>query len=376
MKMKRYRAVSSLAAAAWVALALLPAAAADLTVYFGTHTAGPGKGFSVSHFDTVTGALSKPEFLLETPAPAYFVIAPGGRRLYSCNSTGFVSAYAIDPATAQLKLINQKPSGGGDPSYISLDRTGHYVLVANFASGNVAVWALDPNGSLGERTAFVQHKDSSVNPQQQLQAHAHSIRVDPTNRFALAGDTGLDRLFVYKFNVKDGSLTANDPPFVKAAPGANPRHVAFHPNGRWLYVLTEAGSTIMLFNWDTKRGALSEVQTVSTLPKDFQGKSACAEIQVHPSGRFVYASNRGRDSIAVFSVDAKTGRLTLIQDVPSGGKTPRNFDMDPTAHWLLVTNHDSNTAMVFRIDQQTGKLTPAGQPVDVPSPYCPRFLAR
>jgi len=373
---KRYRAVSLPAAAAWLALALWPAAAADLTVYFGTHTAGPGKGFSVSHFDTLTGALSKPEFLLETPAPAYFVIAPGGRRLYSCNSTGFVSAYSIDPATAQLKLINQKPSGGGDPSYISLDRTGHYVLVANFASGNVAVWALEPDGSLGERTAFVQHKDSGANPQQQLQAHAHSIRVDPTNRFALAGDTGLDELIVYKFNVKDGSLTPNDPPFVRAAPGANPRHVAFHPNGRWLYVLTEAGSTIMLFNWDAKRGALSEVETVSTLPKDFQGKSACAEIEVHPSGKFVYASNRGRDSIAVFSVDAKSGRLTLIQDVPSGGKTPRNFDMDPSAHWLLVTNHDSNTAMVYRIDQQTGKLTPTGQPVEVASPYCPRFLAR
>ena len=369
----RFRAVLLLGAAAWAALAVPPAAAADLTVYFGTHTAGPGKGFSVSHFDTVTGALSKPEFLLETPAPAYFIIAPGGRYLYSCNSTGFVSAYSIDPATAHLKLINQKPSGGGDPSYISLDRTGRYVLVANFASGNVAVWALAPDGSLGERTAFVQHGDSA-NPQ--LQAHAHSIRVDPSNRFALAGDTGLDELIVYKFNAKDGSLAPNDPPFVKAAPGANPRHVAFHPNGRWLYVLTEAGSTIMLFNWNNERGALSEVETVSTLPKDFQGKSACAEIEVHPSGKFVYASNRGRDSIAVFSVDAKTGRLTLIQDVPSGGKTPRNFDMDPSAHWLLVTNHDSNTAMVFRIDQQTGKLTPTGQPVDAPSPYCPRFLAR
>jgi 6-phosphogluconolactonase len=372
MTIGRYRAVLLPAAAAWAALALSPAVAADLTVYFGSHTAGPGKGFSVSHFDTVTGALSKPEFLLETPAPAYFIIAPGGRRLYSCNSTGFVSAYSIDPATAQLKLIDQKPSGGGDPSYISLDQTGHYVLVANFASGNVAVWALAPDGSLGERTAFVQHTD----PQRQLQPHAHSIRVDPSNRFALVGDTGLDKLFVYKFNAKDGSLAPNDPPFVGAAPGANPRHVAFHPNGRWLYVLTEAGSTIMLFDWDAMRGPLSEVQTVSTLPKDFQGQSACAEIEVHPSGKFVYASNRGRDSIAVFSVDARTGRLTLIQDVPSGGKTPRNFDMDPSAHWLLATNHDSNTAMVFRIDQETGRLTPTWQPVTVPAPYCPRFLAR
>ena len=185
----------------------------------------------------------------------------------------------------------------------------------------------------------MQHTGSSVNPQRQSHAFAHSIRVDPTNRFVLVADLGLDKLFVYKFNVKDGSLTPNDPPFVKAAPGSGPRHVVFHPNGRWVYLITEMGSTIMLFNWDTQRGALSEVETVSTLPKDFQGKSACAEMQVHPSGKFVYASNRGRDSIAVFSVDAKTGRLTLIQDVPSGGKTPRNFDMDPTR--ALVAGDES-----------------------------------
>jgi 6-phosphogluconolactonase len=374
--MKRNRAISWLAAAAWAALAVWPAAAADLTVYFGSHTAGPGKGFSASHFDTVTGALSKPEFLLETPAPAYYIIAPGGRRLYSCNSTGFVSAYSIDPASAQLKLINQKPSGGGDPSYISLDRTGRYVFVANYEGGNIAVWALAPDGSLGERTAFVQHTGSSVNPQRQTHAYAHSIRVDPTNRFVLVADLGLDKLFVYKFNVKDGSLTPNDPPFAKSAPGSGARHVEFHPNGRWVYLITEMADTIMLFDWDSKRGALTEVQTVSTLPKDFQGVSTCAEVRVHPSGKFVYASNRGRDSIAVFSVDSKTGKLTFIEDVPSGGKMPRNFDMDPTAHWMLVANYESNNVMVFRIDQQTGKLTPTGQPVTAPSPYCPRFLVR
>jgi 6-phosphogluconolactonase len=313
---------------------------------------------------------------LETPAPAYYVIAPGGRRLYSCNSTGFVSAYSIDPATAKLKLMNQMSSGGGDPSYISLDQTGHYVLAANFDSGNVGVWALAPDGSLGARTALVTDTDKSLTPQEQLKARAHSIRVDPTNRFALVGDTGLDKLFVYKFNVKDGTLTPGNPPFVGAAPGANPRHTVFHPNGHWLYVLTEYGSSIMFFNWDGQRGALSEVETVSTLPKDFHGKNGCAEIMFHPSGKFIYASNRGHNSIAVFSVDPKTGRLTLIQNVPSGGKEPRNFDLDPSAHWLLATNHDSNNAMVFRIDQQTGKLTPVGQPVTVPYPFCPRFLAR
>jgi 6-phosphogluconolactonase len=374
--MKRFRAVFLPAATACVALAVLPAAAKDLTVFFGTHTAGPGKGFSISHFDTLTGELSNPEFVLETPAPAYFVIAPGGHRLYSCNSTGFVSAYSISPYSARLKLINQKPSGGGDPSYISLDRTGRYVLVANYDGGNIAVWALAKDGSLGERTAFVQHTGSGVNPQRQSHAFAHSIVVDPTNRFALVADLGLDRLFVYRFNVKDGSLTPNDPPFARSAPGSGARHVVFHPNGRWVYLITEMGSTIMLFDWDSKTGALTEMQTISTLPKDFHGVSMCAEVRVHPSGRFVYASNRGRDSIALFMVDPQSGRLTWIEDVPSGGKTPRNFDFDPSAHWLLVTNHDSDTAMVFRINQQTGRLTPAGDPVEVPSPYCPRFLMK
>ncbi|HWJ19020.1 MAG TPA: lactonase family protein [Geobacterales bacterium] len=368
--------VSLRVAAACVATALSTAAGADLTVYIGTHTAAPGKGFSVAHFDTVTGALSKPEFLLETPAPAYFVIAPGGRRLYSCNSTGFVSAYSIDPATARLALINQEPSGGGDPSYISLDRTGHYVFVANYDGGNIAVWAIQPDGSLGDRTAFVQHTGSSVDPRRQTHAYAHSIVVDPTNRFVLVADLGLDKLFVYRFNVKDGSLSPNDPPFARSAPGSGARHVVFHPNGRWVYLITEMGNTIILFNWDTKNGTLSEVQTTPTLPKDFQGVSTCAEVRVHPSGRFVYASNRGHDSIAVFSVDAHTGRLTPIQHVPSGGKTPRNFEMDPTARWMLVTNHGNEKPMVFRIDQETGKLTPVGQPVDVPAPFCPRFLAR
>jgi 6-phosphogluconolactonase len=218
-----------------VALALLPAAAADLTVYFGTHTAGPGKGFSVSHFDTVTGALSKPEFLLETPAPAYFVIAPGGRRLYSCNSTGFVSAYSIDPATAQLKLINQKPSGGGDPSYISLDRTGHYVLVANYDGGNIAVWALAPDGSLGERTAFVQHTGSGVNPQRQSHATRTRFGWIPPTALCWWRTLGLDKLFVYKFNVKDGSLR----PTIRRSR----RRLRARAHGTWHFTPTGAGFT-------------------------------------------------------------------------------------------------------------------------------------
>ncbi len=347
---------------------------ADLTVLFGTHTAAPGKGFSVSHFNTETGALKAPEFLLEAPAPAYFILTPDGRRLYTCNSTGFISSYSVDRATNKLTLINQVSSGGGDPSYISFDRTGKYVLVANYATGNIGVWMLSADGSIGNRTAFVQHTGSGVNPQRQAHAFAHSIIVDPSNRFVLVGDLGLDKLFVYKFNVKDGSLTPNDVPSASVAPGAGARHVVFHPNGRWVYLITEMGSTIIQFNWDGRRGHLTEQKTVSTLPPDFKGTSACAEVRVRPDGKYVYASNRGHDSIAVFSVDAQTGGLTPIQHIGSGGKTPRNFDFDPSGQWLLVTNHGSNTAAVFRIDQKAGTLTATGSPISVPSPFCPRFL--
>ena len=358
-----------------LALALSHAASGeDLFVYFGTHTAGPGKGFSLAHFDTATGALSKPEFLLEAPAPAYFIIAPDGKHLYTCNSTGFVSAYAIDRATAHLTLLNQVPSGGGDPSYISLDRTARYVFVANYAGGNIAAWKLEPDGSIGARTAFVQHTGSGVNPQRQSHAFAHSIRVDLTNRFVLVGDLGVDKVFVYKFDVKDGSLTPNDPPFVSVKPGSGARHVVFHPNGRWVYLITELGNTVIQFDWDAERGRLKELQTVSTLPADFKGTSNCSEIMIHPNGKFLYGSNRGHDSIAVFAIDAKSGRLTPIEYVPSGGQTPRNFDFDPSGRWMLVTNHGNNMAMVFRVDETTGKLTPVGKPVEVPYPFCPRFL--
>jgi 6-phosphogluconolactonase len=345
-------------------------------VYFGTHRAGSNIGFSLAHFDTDTGALTKPEFLIEAKEPAFFTIHPDGRHLYTCNSgsPGGVSAYEIDPHTGRLTLLNQQPAGGADTSYISLDKTERYALSANYAGGNIAVFALRPDGILGERTAFVQHTGSSVNPQRQTHAYAHSIITDPSNRFALAADLGVDKVFVYQFNEKDGSLKPNDPPSATVAPGSGPRHVKFHPNGRWVYVINEIASTVTAFNWNSTNGTLAEFQTVSTLPADFKGTSTCAEVEVHPNGKFLYGSNRGHDSLAVFAVDQKSGKLTLIEHVPSGGKTPRNFAFDPTGKWILCTNHGSDNAVVFRVDENTGKLTQTGQPVPVPNPFCERFL--
>jgi len=350
--------------------------AADMYVYFGTHSSGPGIGFSIAHFDTDTGTLTKPRFLTEAVEPAFFVIHPDGQHLYTCNSgsPGGVSAYKIERATGQLTLLNKEPAGGGDPSYICLDHTGRHVLFANYEGGNIAVFALKPDGSLGERTAFVQHTGSSVDPRRQKHAYAHSIIVDPTNRFALVADLGVDRLFVYRFDEKTGSLQPNDPPFAIIRPGSGPRHVKFHPNGRWVYLISEMGCTVTAFHWDSAHGALTEFQTVSTLPADFKGISNCAEIEVHPNGRFLYGSNRGHDSLAVFTIDPDTGRLALLEHVSTQGKTPRNFAFDPTGKWIICTNHGSDNAVVFRVDEATGRLTPAGPPVSVPSPFCERFL--
>ena len=362
--------------AAAAAVLALPAPAADTFVYFGSHSPRPGTGFSLAHFDTDTGVLTKPEFLLEAKEPAYFVIHPDGRHLYTCNSgpPGGVSAYAIEPHTGRLTLLNRVLAGGVDTSYLSLDRTSRYALAANYDGGNIAVFALKPDGTIGDYTAFVQHTGSSVNPQRQTHAYAHSIIPDPANRFALVADLGVDKLFVYRFDEATGALAPNSPAFVTIAPGSGPRHVKFHPNGRWVYLINEIASTVVAFNWDGVKGTLAEFQTISTLPPDFTGTSTCAEVEVHPNGKFLYGSNRGHDGLAVFAIDAATGRLTSVEHVSSGGKTPRNFAFDPTAHWIICTNHGSDNAVVFRVDENTGRLTRTGEPVSVPGPFCERFL--
>jgi 6-phosphogluconolactonase len=355
---------------------ITPASSADLFVYFGSHSAGPGIGFSLARFNTETGKLTVPTFLQESVAPSYFVISPNGKRLYTCNSDpgSSVSAYTIDPATAKLTFLNQQPSGGAEPCYISLDATGRNLMVANYGPGSVAVFPLKADGSIGERTAFAQHTGSSVNPQRQEGPHAHSIHVDPTNKYVLSADLGADKLFVYRLDAKTGALTPNDPPFAAVTPGSGPRHFAFHPNGRDVYLINEMGNSIIRYGWDAKHGVLTQHETISTLPEGFQGTSYAAEIHIHPSGKFLYATNRGDNSVAVFSIDTKTGHLTPIQHIPTQGKYPRNCEIDPTGHWLLVSNHNSSNAVVFHIDVKTGKLTQTGEPVAVPSPFCVRFL--
>lgn len=355
-----------------------------MRVYFGTHNIGPTRGFSMAYFNADTGTLTTPFFLTAAAGPAYFALHPDGRHLYTCNTRGTnaegqVSAYALDPKTGALTLINSQPSGGADPSYISFDKSGHYAFVANYNGGNLVVLPIKPDGSLGERTAFDQHTGTSVTPDRRQQAYAHSIIVDPSNRFALCADLGLDRLYLYKFDAQTGALTPNDPAWFTDKPGSGPRHEIFSPDGKFVYLIHEVADTITVFAWDGDKGTVKELQTISTLPEGFTGKSTCAEIQIHPSGKFLYASNRyavknQQATLAVFSVDPNTGQLALIQHVPTLGDTPRNFTLDPTGHWLIASNQDSNTLITYSIDQQTGKLTQAGPLVPLNYPFCERFI--
>jgi 6-phosphogluconolactonase len=353
-------------------------------VYFGTYTGAKSKGIYRSRFDPLRGQLTSPELAAETRNPTFLALHPNGRFLYAVNEVGdfggkaqgSVTAFGVNPQTGQLWLLNQEPSGGSGPCHIRVDKTGKWVLVANYGSGSIAVLSLQADGKLGQATATVQHQGSSVNPQRQEGPHAHSVDMDANNRFLVACDLGLDKVLVYRLDTRLGSLSPHEPAFVRLSPGSGPRHLAFGAQARHAYVLNELSSTLAVFNFDSRKGTFTEVQTLSTLPEDFKGQNTTAEVQLHPSGKFVYASNRGHDSVAVFAVDRKTGKLSMVERTPTGGKTPRHFTLDPSGQWLLAENQGSDTVVVFRVDSKTGRLTPHGQTVQVGSPVCAVFAGK
>jgi 6-phosphogluconolactonase len=359
---------------------------AGMLVYFGTYTNEKSKGIYVSRLDLAKGVVSPPELVAESRNPSFLAVHPSGDFLYSVGEisdfggkpggTGSVSAFAVQRATGMLKPLNQQSSGGAGPAHLITDKAGTNVLVANYGGGSVAVLPIDKDGSLKAASAFVQHTGSSVNPDRQKGPHAHSVNLDPGNRFAYVADLGLDKVMIYRFKAADGSLVANDPPSAAVEPGAGPRHFAFHPQGHFAYVINEMQCTITAFSADAASGALKAVQTISTLPagRTVEKGFSTAEVQVHPSGRFLYGSNRGHDSIAVYSIDEKTGRLTLIQHEATQGSTPRGFGIDPTGNFLLAGNQRSDTVVVFRIDTKTGGLTPTGQTIPLGAPVCVKFV--
>lgn len=358
---------------------------AQLLTYIGTYTGSKSKGIYVSRLDLATGRLSAPELAAEAASPSFLAVHPDRRFLYAVGEVGnfsgkpggVVSAFAIDAPSGRLRLLNQASSGGAGPCHLVVDATGQNVLVANYGGGSVAVLPIKADGRLHEPSCVIQHTGSSVNPQRQQAPHAHSINLDPANRFAFVADLGLDKVLIYRFDGARGTLTANDPPFAQVAPGSGPRHFAFHPTGRFAYVINELLCTVTAFTWEAARGELRELQTISTLPggETVQPGHSTAEVVAHPSGRFLYGSNRGHNTIVVFAIDPTTGRLTHVEHQSTQGRTPRNFALDPTGRWLLAENQDSDTIVVFGVDAETGRLRPTGQVLEVPTPVCVRFVA-
>jgi 6-phosphogluconolactonase len=352
--------------------------------YVGTYTeeGSKSKGIYAYRSDADTGQITSLGLAAEATNPSFVALHPNGRFLYAVNevqnykgpNSGGVSAFSIDRSTGKLTFLNEVPSRGADPCYITLDRTGKYVLVANYTGGSVAVFPVLEDGKLGEASAFVQHTGHGTNPERQEKAHAHSIDLSPDDRFAMVDDLGLDELLVYKFDSATGSLTPNNPPFTKLDPGAGPRHFALSPSGKFAYVVAEMHSTVTVFSNDEKTGTLHPLQTISTLPKDFTGQNDDAEIEMYPSGKFLYASNRGSDTITEFAIDPGKGTLTPVAYTPTQGKIPRSFEIDPTGNFLFAANQKSDNIVVFRIDPKTGRLTPTGQVLDVGSPVCMKFL--
>jgi len=367
----------------WLGLSAASATAqARYLMYVGTYTDKVSKGIYAFSYDTASGQFAPLGLAGESTNPSFLVVKPDGNFLYAVNEVGDyqgkssrgVSAFQLDPANGKLKLLNEVPSLGADPCYLAFDQSGRYLLVANYTGGSVAVFPVQSDGRVGQASAFVQHSGSSANTERQEGPHAHWIQTSTDNRHALAADLGSDELLVYGFDPKDGTLAAVTPPFTKVAAGSGPRHAAFSPDGKFVYLLSEMKSTVTVFRYDGKQGALSEIQTITALPAGFSGSNDAAELVMHPSGKFLYASNRGEDGIAVFRVDRATGMLEPVEHVSTEGKTPRSFAIDPTGTLLLAGNQESGTIAVFRIDAHTGRVRATGQKLEAPSPVSIVFV--
>lgn len=355
----------------------------SMWVFIGTYTQGGSEGIYAAKFDPSTGRLGKAHLAGKMEHPSFLAIHPSGKFLYAVGEitdyegqpSGFVQAFEIDSNDASLTPLNRMATAGGAPCHLVVDAAGHTVLVANYVGGNVATFTIEPDGRLGKRVSVQQHAGSSVNAQRQKEPHAHSINLDAANRFAYAADLGVDKIYIYRFNAATGELSTDGAPRnAQVAPGSGPRHFAFHPTRPFAYVINELRSTIDVFEHDAESGVLTPRQTISTLPEGYAEDSFTAEVVVHPSGKFVYGSNRGHDSIAVFRVE-DSGQLTPVEIEKTRGKTPRNFAIDPSGKYLFAENQGSDSIVLFRIDPQSGELEATGETLEVPVPVCVKFLA-
>ncbi len=356
----------------------------EMLLYVGTYTQKGSEGIYVYKFNQETGNLSKLYTVKNVVEPSYLTIEKGRKFLYAVNETeeyegkksGAVSAFAIDQKTGDLKFLNKVASLGGAPCFITVSENKKFVLVANYLGGNVAVFPINDDGSLGASIDLRQNVGTGPNKDRQEAAHAHSITLDEKSRFAVACDLGADKIFIYQFDEKNGKLKANpNQPFYQAKAGAGPRHFAFHKNGKLAFAINELDMTISALEYDDKKGTLKEIQTVSTLPADASRKGAtCADLHISPDGKFIYGSTRGHNSLTVFKIDEKNGKLEFVQNISTGGKTPRNFTIAPNGKFLLAANQSSDSIIVFSIDEETGKLTQTENKATVSMPVCLKLI--
>jgi 6-phosphogluconolactonase len=357
------------------------AAANDWLLYIGTYTTPETKseGIYIYRFSAATGELKPFSVAKSNASPAFLAIDAKRRFLYAVNEVnqfngqknGGVTAYAISQTTGELTQLNQQ-SAPGVPCHVSVHPSGKFVLIADYGGGNAAIYPVKLDGSLGAMSDVAQHTGKGANPQRQSEPHAHCIISDAAGKYAFVPDLGLDKVMIYRVDTNLGKLIPSGSGLVK--PGAGPRHFTFHPNNEFGYVINELNSTVTAFEYIAARGTLTEVQTISTLPDGFTGTSYCADIHVHPTGKFLYGSNRGHNSIVIYAVNPKTGKLTLAGHEPVRGDWPRNFSLDPTGQFLLVANQRSNNIVVFRIDLKTGLLKATGQTAELGAPVCLKFI--
>jgi 6-phosphogluconolactonase len=360
----------------------------DSFVYVGTYTDTPakGQGIYLFRYDAKTGHLSALGVAAEVPNPSFLATDPQQKFLYAVTERGSdpnvkgakadqtVSSYSINSKTGALTFLNKVSSAGGMPCHLVVDQTGKMLFVADYGSGRVVSYAINPDGSIGAQTGMFQDTGSSINPRRQEGPHVHSTVLSPDNRFLFTPDLGLDQIKIYKIDPAKGTMTPNDPPSVSVTPGLGPRHFAFGRGAKFAYAICEMGSSVVVFSYDREKGALQPIQTISTLPPDFAGVNNSAEIEVDKSGRYLYASNRGSDSITVFRIDEQKGTVASLQVAPTLGKGPRNFKIDPAGKFLIAANQNSDQLVLLKIDPHSGQLTPGNETIDVPSPVCVIFV--
>jgi 6-phosphogluconolactonase len=350
--------------------------------YIGTYSRGDSKGIYSFVLDTAAGTLTPEGLVAETENPSFLAIHPTGKYLYAVNeidkyqgqASGSVTSFKINASSGKLERLNEVAAGGTTTCHVNISRNGKFAVIANYGSGSCAAFALGPDGKLGERTAFHQHAGTSSDPGRQKGPHAHSVNFDTQNKHVVVADLGLDQVKVYNFNAATGAMTPNEPAFTKVKAGSGPRHFSFHPSGKYAYVINEMACTVTAFNWNAAKGTLTEIDTITTLPGPVEKGFSTAEVVAHPNGKFVYGSNRGHNTIAVFQVDAATGKLKTVEHKSTQGAVPRNFSIDPTGQFLIAANQNTDTIVLFRINQTSGALEQVGAPVKAPVPVCVRYL--